>query len=424
MRRGLIGSLSLALISGLAIAPACDKPADEVPIRCASDNKEPQALMLSWRQDPTTTMTIDWHLNEGDSPRPTVCYKKTGASAWQAQADGVQGQFLGTERPVYRLELTGLEPASEYVFQLSGYARNYSFRTMPADLSERTITFGAGGDTFAFPGMLEQTNRIAMQHDLDFVVWGGDLAYENGRDDSSGWLRWSMWFEENRKSLITQEGRVVPIVVGIGNHEVRDGYYTNHTDYRQDDDSRAAIAPNFYRLFAFPGQPGYGALDFGSYLSVIVLDSGHTNPIAGTQTEWLEDALAARKSVTHVFPVYHVPAYPSHRSFEGANHVLVRQHWLPLFEKYGVRWAFENHDHTYKRTHPIKGGVIDPDGIVYLGDGAWGVPTRGGDQRSAWYISKFASEQHAVIVTLGEKSRSIKAINASGVVLDEYTENH
>lgn len=422
MRFGLIGSLSLALISGLFFVPACDKPADEVAIGCASGTEEPQALMLSWQRDPTTTMTLDWHLNEGDVPRNSVCYKKAGAAEWLSKAEGVESQFLGTERPVFRLELTGLEPATEYQFQIDGYARVYAFRTMPAALDDRKIVFAAGGDTFTFPQMLEQTNQVAMQHDLDFVMWGGDLAYANGAEDSGGRLRWSMWFEANRNTLITESGRVVPVVVGIGNHEVQKGYYTNHAGFAHDDEARAAIAPNFFRLFAFPGQPGYGVLDFGDYLSLVMLDSGHVNPIEGKQTRWLEDTLTERRGVAHVFPVYHVPAYPSHRSFDTTNSVLVRQHWVPLFEKYGVRLAFENHDHTYKRTHAIRAGAVAPDGIVFLGDGAWGVPTRSGAQKDAWYISKFAAEQHAIIVTLEGKKRSVKAINASGVVLDEYVE--
>ena len=29
--------------------------------------------------------------------------------------------------------------------------------------------------------------------------------------------------------------------------------------------------------------------------------------------------------------------------------------------------------HTFKRTHPLKGGKVHPNGTVYLGDGYWGI---------------------------------------------------
>jgi hypothetical protein len=66
--------------------------------------------------------------------------------------------------------------------------------------------------------------------------------------------------------------------------------------------------------------------------------------------------------VPHLFPVYHVPGYPSVRAFDGATSAQVREHWAPLFERAGVRVAFENHDHAYKRTHPIRAGAATRPG--------------------------------------------------------------
>src|SRR5690606_34420824 len=106
------------------------------------------------------------------------------------------------------------------------------------------------------------------------------------------------------------------------------------------------------------------------------LDTDHTNPIDGRQSEWLEEVLEERREVPHVIPIYHIPAYPSARMFEGAAHRRVREHWVPLFEENGVRVAFENHDHVYKRTYPLRDNEISPDGVVYIGDGAWGTNTR------------------------------------------------
>ena len=34
--------------------------------------------------------------------------------------------------------------------------------------------------------------------------------------------------------------------------------------------------------------------------------------------------------------------------------------------------VLEHHDHTFKRTHPLKDGMKDKYGVPYLGDGSWG----------------------------------------------------
>lgn len=318
-----------------------------------------------------------------------------------------------------RVHLTGLKPGTEYRFRAEGETKDLGFRTMPEKLT-RPLRFASGGDTRHTKEWLEKTNRVAMKFDPDFVVWGGDFAYANGLEQNTP--LWEEWFDANNATLVGADGRVVPIIGAIGNHEVVGGYYTRHAEYQPTDEWRARIAPYFYQFFAFPGQPGYGTLDFGDYLSLIILDTAHSNPIPGMQTEWLERELVKRKGRPHVFPVYHVPAYPSQRSYSGQPSVQVREHWVPLFEKHGIEVAFEHHDHTYKRTHPIRGGKVSADGIVYIGDGAWGVAVREGGSKDEWYINRFAAERHAIIVTLDERGRRFFVVNADGKVIDEYPE--
>src|SRR5947209_19487683 len=74
-------------------------------------------------------------------------------------------------------------------------------------------------------------------------------------------------------------------------------------------------APFFYALSAglYP-ETGYATLDFGDYLSLVLLDTGHTSAIAGAQASWLERTLHARRDHPNVFVVNHVPAYPSFRA--------------------------------------------------------------------------------------------------------------
>ncbi len=364
----------------------------------------------------------DW--SYGPAPKPA------GVRYWPRDTDEADALSATTEvtklvqwKGHYRqrVQLTGLKSGTEYRFRAEGQAKDLGFRTMPETLT-RPLRFAQGGDTRHTKEWLAKTNQIAMRYDPDFVVWGGDFAYANGLEQNTH--LWEEWFDANNTTLVGADGRVVPIIAAIGNHEVVGGYYTSgaHVGYQPTDEWRQRIAPYFYQFFAFPGQPGYGTLDFGDYLSLIILDTAHSNPIAGAQTEWLERELVKRKGRPHVFPVYHVPAYPSQRSYTGQPSVQVRDHWVPLFEKHGIEVAFEHHDHTYKRTHPIRGGKVSADGIVYFGDGAWGVAVREGGSKDEWYINRFAAERHAIIVTIDGTHRHFLVVNEDGEAIDEYPE--
>ncbi len=53
-----------------------------------------------------------------------------------------------------------------------------------------------------------------------FVLLGGDLAYENGLD-AKVFLR---FLSNYSRQLVDENGRLIPLVACIGNHEVRGGY--------------------------------------------------------------------------------------------------------------------------------------------------------------------------------------------------------
>jgi len=99
----------------------------------------------------------------------------------------------------------------------------------------------------------------------------------------------------------------------------------------------------------------------------------------------------------------------------------VREHWAPLFEQYGVRVSFENHDHTYKRTYPIRGESIAQDGVVYLGDGCWGVGERDvHDPDETWYLRRAESRRHVIIGTIQGTHQHFLVVDREGDILDEY----
>ncbi|MBY5956581.1 fibronectin type III domain-containing protein [Membranicola marinus] len=393
-----------------------------IPI--AESQEEPLALYLTWKKDPTTTMVIDWHELTAPSATPIVHYKKANEDKEWQTTTAVALDFPHSDRTILRKELTGLQPDTRYAFRIGEYNRTYYFRTMPTAIDREPLLFVVGGDTFdrgheARKIWMERTNKLILQYHPHFIFWGGDLAYADGKPDEV-W-RWYEWFDAIKNTLIDDDGNVIPIVVTIGNHETNQSIGNLDEKYWDNDSTRQAIAPFFYQLLAFPGQPGYRALDFGDYLTIIALDSDHSNRIDGEQTKWLKKTLRQRKNRPHVFPAYHVPGYPSVKPFDQKTSMRVRKYWTPLFDRYHVPMAFEFHDHVYKRTPRIKANKVDPDGTLYIGDGGWGTQLKAPKSTDTlWYIDKIVRERNAVLVSLFQEKSYIRAINEFGQVIDEY----
>lgn len=357
------------------------------------------ALYLSWYKDPTTTMTIQWH---SDLEEDAVHCE--GPDGQTATHNGAHHLFPGEEIFIHTVTLEGLEPDTEYRFQINEEVDSYTFRTAPTQLSA-PLRFVIGGDLYRSPKLFRKMGKTVVAQGPLFAVLGGDLAYAIDRARnlfSSPSRRWRQFLADWKETLVAANNRLIPMLIVSGNHDLAPD------DYEL-----------FFSLFAFPKKELYRAVDFGSYLSLILLDTGHFQPIEGRQTVWLEKALASRKSIPYLFAIYHEGAYPSFYSFQAPNPKKIRANWCPLFDKYGLQAAFEHHSHTYKKTFPMKAGSIDPNGTFYFGDGCWGVPPRKPSEN--WYLEKRARKNNVYLVELSSDSASIQAIALNGETLDTTT---
>ena len=386
-----------------------------------------EEALFTWTDSPSTTLNVIWLVEEddptdfkwgkqgGEINRNAVIkrqsfYEKT-LSFWGLALDVKNGRFSlpslkNADVEVCQVQLTGLQPDTIYCVKLG--KKEFKARTLPAKRPDR-ISFVTGGDMMHKPEWHEDGVKAMASRSPDFALIGGDLAYANGQD----WKRWLDWIEVYADHARSSDGLSIPFVVAIGNHEVIGGY-----------GQIPEKAPLFFNFFPFPQEnDATYIIDMYKDLSVLVLNSNHTRPVED-QVEFIEQALSLRKTRKHLFALYHFPAYGIVKGgLENPISQSMRKHWTPLFDKYGLDAAFENDHHVYKRSKLIKGGKVDDSGTLYIGDGAWGVKTRGIGSENLWYVEQASPTRHVIEVVIENDVRTYRAINHDKKVFDEFVDD-
>ncbi len=333
---------------------------------------------------------------------------------YASHARGFERRIAGVDRVVHVVPLTRLTPGTTYWFvagdPTSGFREERSFRTLPNDGSP--VRFVAGGDMST--GWLPRlTSWLAARTDPSFALIGGDLAYCRGLP--GGYARWQQWFADWEATMRAPDGRLIPIVAAIGNHDRRDI-----------GDKHAGDPAPFFNGFFYqdPAGKSYFARHFGTRVALFVLDSGHLAPQAGAQRDWLAAELRENADVPVRFALYHVALFPAHQPI-GESVDAGRAEWLPLFDAFRLTAAFENHGHLHKRTLPLRAGVpvADGSGTVFFGDGCWGKshPKTGMTGRS--YLATSSARRHFWKVTVSEQGASYEAIDGFGRVFDRAAQD-
>lgn len=261
----------------------------------------------------------------------------------------------------HRVDHTDLSPGTRYEITFAGAETGLYVETAPATLEE-PITFAQGGD-IGVNHLVPKLHQQAASWDPLFALLGGDLAYREPGKCAEGCPKWKRFLEQWHDHM-RSGNRLIPMVAAIGNHETND----------------RGEATYYFSLYGNTRrEQAHWTFSAGDYLTAILLDSelpatgeSIAERIGGAQKDWLESRLQQHQGVPHLFAAYHTPAYTSHKSRKQERSRLIRQHWHPLFEAYGIDAAFEHDGHMYSRTWPLCGGKRNSRGILYLGDGAWG----------------------------------------------------
>lgn len=315
---------------------------------------------------------------------------------------------LSDRRAMFVAALTGLEPGTDYYFVAGeeeyGLSKERKFRTLPG--GDAPLRFVNGGDMGA-DGLVIPLLKLAGQQDPDFGIIGGDIAYVNGL--LGGFATWDQWLRNWDELMVTSDGRMIPIVTAIGNHE------TN----RYETDDLTLRSPWYTSLFGRQSEQIYYTRQFGDNMVCYFLDSGHLHTHE-SQAAWLRQEMEKHHDVPYSFAAYHVPLYPAHREFEGAGSAMGRQHWLPIFDEFELTVGLEHHDHVFKRTKPLRGNEVVEHGTVYVGDGCFGRDPRTIDPEPRWYNEKEMSVAHFWVVDVANDGLKFKAIDDKGQTIDSF----
>ena len=283
------------------------------------------------------------------------------------------------------VELTGLQPASMYYFQVES-AKLPSGRGEFSTEVDRAMPYRlvAYGDTRSnYNDHRAVIDAMVLDRPLAYFH-GGDLV-ANGASDSD----WNSFFDAEAQMLLR-----APLYPAIGNHE-GDG-------------------PQYVDIFELPGNSPsperYYSVRYANTL-LISLDL-YTNPfgVGSDQRAWLETLLAEAATdpgIRQRFVQLHHGPYDSgsHKS-----NTSVRSALSPLFEQYGVDIVFSGHDHCYERS--------TVNGVKYVVTGGGGAPLYGVD--GDWWTEQSASVLHYCVLDIEGARTQFTAKRLDGSTLDSF----
>jgi 3',5'-cyclic AMP phosphodiesterase CpdA len=307
---------------------------------------------------------------------------------------------------LYRADLENLSASTEYryrVFLNDGLLTpgdGFPLRT-PGAASFDFLVFGDCG--LGSEPQREIAQRM-LGENASLALITGDLVYMAGSYAE---------YEERYFPYYGDMMRSVPFFPSPGNHD----YLTQN------------LGP-YLALHALPpadvplGEQGrYYSFDWGNVHFVSLdtyrpfFDALNGN---GKMLEWLNRDLGETNRFWRIV-YFHQPPYASGRYDADTASAQLREYLVPILDRHRVDVVFDGHEHSYQRTHPLRGGgIVEPgEGIIYVTTGGGGgnlypvLPT----PRLAFGESAY----HYVRAENRGTQLSVRAIRIDGMEIDAFT---
>jgi len=392
-------------------------------------------------EDPSTSIILNVQTGSDLSQIQVLYTKENAANNGKADSQPLnktpKSYFLEIEwkaqRYVHSVYLDELEPNTLYytqIFYENKFLGDARFKTLPSSKMETNITVVTGGDSGGTEKSTQFIQNIA-SYDPDVIVIGGDIVYDNGNINC--YYCWDYYLDQF-DILNKRLGRVIPLVLAVGNHDVG----MNSFQFRNVEKDKNLLFLFFPQHTKTTGsgqeipdpheRMSYFSHRLGNTLHV-TLDSGYLTKYSGNQTEWLIEVSQKYHTAAKI-ATYHTPIFPGcffNPSKYGVDSRFTS--WIPIFEKYNFMGVFENHVHLFKRTFPLKfTKQIQSPGVVYFGDGAWGVNVNDcyaedPNPNITGLFEKLGSINHVWIVKITPQTLEYQAINLNGEIIDQYNQS-
>ncbi len=317
----------------------------------------------------------------------------------------------------HHAELHDLLPGTTYFFMVENdgaFSDEYHFITAPEDLESIRLLAGGdsrlGGEKPRYAGRTPHIERQRLKTLIgELVEEHPDIyAFVHGADygTTADW-RHLYWYFEDLQLATTAEGRILPMIISMGNHDTEFGFFEN---FYLGDEINGRTAFNYFY-----------STHIGAEISLVTLNTEIS--LGGMQYHWLKEELPKLRANNRWLLVnYHKPAFPAVKAPDDYRFARVREYWVPLFDQHRPDLVIESDGHCLKRTLPILNGQIDPEGIVYIGEGGLGAPLREPDM-TRWFMQGGfgAKEYHVWMIDITYDQMHLSAIGMDGTVMDEYT---
>jgi len=318
--------------------------------------------------------------------------------------------FYGENACVHKVLVDGLDSGKDYCYQvISNTAKNeltseiFVFRTK--SIKDGTFSFAVtsetGGSGSPAP-VLDKLVEAITEERPDFLLFVGDMV-----DDGRRKQDWDKFMFTPFRKLLSH----TPFYHCAGNHE-------EHAQYMKE---FFATSEKGYYDFTY-GCAHFIALDSTQFADYIEDADGHyirmkltqeltaDNPQIQFLTDRLKSSTAKWKLV-----YMHYPPYVS-ATWEGK----VLRPLCDVFENYQVDIVFTSHAIVYERSHPLRKGSVDSQGVRYIVVGGAGAQPDWFHHKKAWHAAKSRAVPHFVHVSVSAEHLELQAIDLDGRLFDSF----
>ena len=322
----------------------------------------PDHIVLNFGNDPATQMAASWRtdttVNLGfaevaiATAAPRFWRNAKTYEATTERMDACQVKTAEVISHYHTVLFEGLQPDTLYAYRVGDgkiWSEWIHFRT--ANDQPKPFSFLYVGDAQNY--ILELWSRLIREGyrkapDASFIVHAGDLV-----SDAHSERQWHEWF--------TAGGWIhsmLPSIPVLGNHEYEP---YNETEEEQDIEH---VSIQWKPQFNLPKNGPKGMEELVYYVDyqdvrVIALNSKADRE---AQVEWIESVLKNNDKKWAIVSYHH----PMFSASTGRDNESLREHWKPLFDKYGVDLALQGHDHSYARGGVAPHGENVMDGVNLL----------------------------------------------------------